>query len=93
MCITPQYFESIMLICFGTSWPFAILKSVRTKSTAGKSIIFLSLLAIGYLSGIVYKLSGPNDPVIWLYIFNGSLIVTEILLYFKHRACELESLC
>lgn len=91
MGISPQFFESVMLICFGTSWPFAILKSIRTKSTAGKSIIFLILLAIGYLCGIVNKLYGPNDPVIYLYIFNGMLIVAEILLYFKHRAFELRS--
>ena len=85
MALNPQLFEAIMLICFGTSWPFAIHKSLRTKSTQGKSIVFLTLLAIGYLSGILYKLMGQMDPVIYLYAFNGSLISIEITLFFKHR--------
>ena len=34
--------EVIMLICFGFSWPFAILKTVRVKNPAGKSYLFLN---------------------------------------------------
>ena len=85
MNINPQLFESIMLICFGTSWPFAILKSLQTKSTKGKSIVFLVLLVVGYLSGIIYKLTGNVDPVIWLYAFNGTLVSIELGLFFKHK--------
>ena len=32
-----QVFEMIMLICFGASWPFALLKTIRVKNPAGKS--------------------------------------------------------
>ena len=29
-----------MLFCFGFSWPFSIAKSIRTRSTKGKSLMF-----------------------------------------------------
>ena len=78
-------FEILMLICFGSSWPFAILKSLRTKSAAGKSILFLLLVFVGYAFGIAYKLMKPLDAVIWLYVLNSSMILTEIILYFRYR--------
>ena len=85
MSITPQIFETIMLICFGSSWPFAIMKSLRTRCVNGKSIIFLFLIFCGYIAGITYKLLANFDQVIWLYMLNSSMIMTEILLYFKYR--------
>ena len=36
----PHYLEAAMLICFGASWPFAIIKTVRAKNPAGKSYLF-----------------------------------------------------
>ncbi|MDK2903673.1 MAG: hypothetical protein PWQ93_1592, partial [Clostridiales bacterium] len=45
-------FESIMLLCFGAAWPFSIYKSYKSRSTAGKSLVFSLLLLIGYISGI-----------------------------------------
>ena len=90
-CIDPHLFETIMLICFGSSWPFAILKTVRSKTVAGKSIIFILLIFIGYLSGVISKLVGPFDHVIWLYIVNGSMVFTEIVLYFRYNSACLDS--
>jgi hypothetical protein len=80
----PHIFESIMLICFGSSWPFAIRNTLKTKSVQGKSIVFLGLLFVGYLSGITFKLMNHVDTVIWLYVFNSTMILTEIGLYFKY---------
>ena len=34
-------FEAGMLICFGASWPFAVMKTYKTKSVKGKSRLFL----------------------------------------------------
>ena len=83
MEISPQILEACMLICFGSSWPFAILRTIRTKSVKGKSIVFLGLLFFGYLAGITCKLLGNTDKVLWLYVFNSTMILTEILLYFR----------
>ncbi len=85
MHINPQIFETVMLVCFGSSWPFAVIKSIKTKTVTGKSIIFLYLIFAGYISGITYKLSYNIDLVICLYIFNVSLVFTEIILYHRYN--------
>lgn len=82
--LPPQILETVMLICFGCSWPFAVAKTIRTKTVKGKSILFISLIFIGYLAGILFKLISHMDRVIWLYVTNGSLVFTEMLLYFKY---------
>ena len=74
-----------MLMCFGCSWPFAVVKTLRTKVVKGKSIIFLCLIFSGYLSGILYKLISNFDHVTWLYVINGSMVLTEIILYYKFK--------
>ena len=78
-------FEAGMLICFGFSWPFAIIKTIRVKNPAGKSYIFLSLVILGYISGCLYKLTGRFDFVFWLYLLNGLLVFTDTVLCLYYR--------
>lgn len=78
-------FEAIMLLCFGASWPFAVAKTYKTKNVKGKSIVFLSLIVIGYLSGIAHKFLYSHDAVIWLYVLNCLLVSAEIVMWFKYR--------
>jgi len=85
MHISPQIFETVMLVCFGSSWPFAVMKSIKTKTVTGKSIIFLCLILAGYIAGIIYNLSYNLDLVICLYIINVSLVFTEIVLYHRYN--------
>lgn len=86
MVLSPEahIFESIMLVCFGCSWPFAIAKTIRTRSVQGKSLVFITLIFIGYVAGIVFKLIGRFDHVIWLYVTNGTMVFTEIVLYLRY---------
>lgn len=84
MFLNPQIFEMVMLICFGSSWPLAIMKTVRSKCVRGKSLQFLCCIFIGYLAGIAYKLTSNFDHVIWLYCVNALMIAIEILLYFRY---------
>ena len=79
-----KIFEIIMLICFGSSWPFAVAKTLRTKTVKGKSPVFLSLIFIGYVAGVLNKVATNFDHVIWLYCLNGSMVMTEIILYIKY---------
>ena len=72
-----------MLVCFGISWPFAVAKTLRTKVVKGKSPVFLGLIFIGYMAGILNKIVTNFDHVIWLYCLNGSMVLTEIILYLK----------
>ena len=79
------YFEAGMLVCFGISWPFAVLKTYRSKSVGGKSILFLWLIFLGYVSGATAKVLGEMTWVIGLYALNGLLVATDIALYYRYR--------
>lgn len=80
-----SYYEILMLICFGVSWPVALLKTYKTKSVKGKSILFLLLILLGYVFGIIHKLVYSPDYVIWLYILNGMLVFADMTLWFIYK--------
>ena len=87
MPLTKSLFEIIMLVCFGTSWPESIAKAVRTRVVKGKSPVFMTLVFVGYVSGVTHKLlNAPGDPVIWLYVFNAAMVATDWCLYMKYRS-------
>ena len=81
-------FEFVMLICFGMSWPISVYKSFTSKSTKGKSLVFILAIIVGYICGIMGKvLSGQINYVLGLYIFNLFVVSIDLVLYFvnKHR--------
>ena len=78
-------FEAGMLVCFGASWPFAVAKTYKTKDVKGKSLLFLSFVIIGYFLGIIHKFLYSFDYVIYLYAFNGLMVIFDLILYFKYR--------
>ena len=73
-------FEVIMLVCFGFSWPFAILKTVRVKNPTGKSYLFMGLIIIGYVAGCIHKILYHWDFVFWLYLLNLLLVSADFAL-------------
>jgi hypothetical protein len=77
-------FEIIMLICFGVSWPISIFKALRTKVVAGKSPLFMSIVIMGYASGIVHKILFSMDWVIFLYVLNLLLVAVDLSIYFRY---------
>ncbi len=81
-------FEILMLICFGAAWPFALIKSWTSRQTGGKSIMFLVVVFLGYLSGVLHKLLHSPDGVTYLYALNGTLVFADILVYFRNRRLE-----
>jgi hypothetical protein len=78
-------FEIAMLLCFGAAWPFSIYKSYTSRQNAGKSVAFLYVILVGYASGIVHKLLYRFDGVIYLYVLNGLLVLTDIVLYHRNQ--------
>ncbi len=76
--------EILFLLCFAISWPVSIAKSLRTKVVIGKSPFFMSLVILGYIFGIIHKLLYDHDVVIWLYVFNATLVATDLALYFTY---------
>ena len=81
--------ESIMLICFGLSWPVSVYKSVTSKTTKGKSLLFILALIIGYVAGIAGKiLGGQLNYVLALYIVNLAFVCVDLALYFVNKRRE-----
>ena len=74
-------FEVVMLVCFGAAWPVSICKSYQSRTTAGKSVVFLVIVEIGYIAGICFKLTGTLDYVIALYVLNAGMVLVDIGLY------------
>ena len=79
-------FEAGMLICFGISWPMSIAKSLRTKHVAGKSPLFMGIVAFGYALGILHKVFFNYDWILWLYVLNFAMVSFDLFLYFRYTA-------
>ncbi|MBP3554366.1 MAG: hypothetical protein J6K63_01880 [Clostridia bacterium] len=88
-------FESLMLICFGISWPISVWKSYTSRSTKGKSVIFTSAIILGYIAGICGKIAGGNiNYVLALYILNLCFVSVDFALYFINKKREIKhSIC
>ena len=78
-------FEIGMLVCFGSAWPFSIYRSWRSRTTAGKSIVFLWVVFVGYLCGIAHKVFYNPDGVVFFYALNAFLVIIDIAIYFRNR--------
>lgn len=78
-------FEIIMLVCFGAAWPFSIHKSYKTKSAQGKSLIFMIIVIIGYVSGMLHKIYYHYDHVIFLYLLNTIMVAIDMGLCIHYR--------
>ena len=88
-----QIFEFIMLACFGLSWPISVYKSIKSKSTQGKSIVFIIAIIIGYISGIIGKIvNNQLTYVLIIYCFNLLVVSIDLILFFKNHKHEKEML-
>ena len=81
-------FEAIMIFAFGCAWPTSIYKSIKSKSTKGKSLSFLFIIWIGYISGVLHKIIYSYDFVIFFYILNLLMVSVDIVLYFRNSRLE-----
>jgi len=81
-------FEAMMLVCFGASWPLDIYKSLKSRTTAGKSVMFMFVLCVGYIFGIINKIIYSRDIVLILYIINLLLVSFDIFLFYRNRRLE-----
>ena len=82
-----EIFEIIMLITFGFSWPAAVLKSYKSRTTKGKSLFFLCMILTGYSCGVVSKLTNPEGfklYVLFFYVLNFLMVGTDLVLYFRN---------
>ena len=81
--------ECIMLVCFGISWPISVYKSIKTRSTAGKSVAFTVAILVGYTAGIIGKVISRNITyVLALYVLNFAVVSVDFALYFINKKRE-----
>lgn len=84
-----QVLEVLMMLSFGSAWPFSISKSYRSRTAKGKSPIFLIILMVGYIFGILAKITAGNlNYVVFFYILNLGLVLTDFLLYLRNRQLD-----
>lgn len=81
-----EILESVMLICFGLSWPINVWKNIKSKSAKNMSLKFILLIIVGYIAGIVAKLSkGAVNYVLVVYILNLVIVSVNVVVYFVNK--------
>lgn len=84
-----EILELIMVLCFGLSWPISIIKTLKTKSAAGKSPLFIGFIVLGYICGIISKILSNN--ITYVFVFYCINLVTtsfDLCLHFYYRKKE-----
>ncbi len=83
-----EILEMIMVICFGISWPISIIKTLKTKSSVGKSPFFIGFIIFGYICGIISKVIANNITYVFVF-YCLNLVMTSIdlglYLYYRHH--------
>lgn len=89
MVFVAQVFETIMLICFGLSWPFNIAKSLRSRTARGKSLLFEVCVIVGYLCGLAGKfISGAITYVAAFYVLDITMVAIDLTLSCRNRRLD-----
>ena len=85
-----EIFEIAMVCLFGASWPLNVAKSYRARTAKGKSVMFLLFIWVGYICGIIAKLSAPAFKwyVLMFYVINLIMVSVDIALYFRNRRLD-----
>ena len=81
-----EILETIMLICFGASWPISVMKNIRSHTAKNMSLQFILLIIIGYVSGITAKIiNGQTNYVLVVYLINLAFVSINLAVYFINR--------
>ena len=81
--------ETVMLVCFGFSWPLNVIKAYRAKTAKGTSLPFILLIITGYIAGISAKIiSGQINYVLIAYIFNLAIVSLNVIVYFRNVSLD-----
>ena len=91
-----EILEITMIISFGISWPVNVMKSYKSRSTKGKSLLFLCLIFFGYIAGISSKLVNAEYManfatkwyVLFFYVLNFLMVGADMLLYFRNARLD-----
>ncbi len=101
MDLLAEILEIAMLVCFGCSWPISVYKSIKIRTSVGKSAVFNILLIVGYIAGIVSKflkmepfmIANAADGLkkgififaLIMYFVNLAMITANLVLYYMNK--------
>ena len=91
-----EFFEILMIISFGASWPMNVYKSYVSIINKVKSIGFLCLIFFGYIAGIISKLINESYManiadkwyVLFFYVLNLIMVGADIIIYFRNKRLD-----
>ena len=67
----------------------SIVRSVKSRSTQGKSLMFMCFIVFGYICGIISKcITHTYNLAFWFYFPNVIMVSADICLYFRNRSLE-----
>lgn len=82
-------FETVMLLCFGFSWPMNLIKAYNAKTAKGTSLPFILLIIIGYVAGITAKIVGGQiNYVLVAYLLNLAIVLMNLAVYFRNTTLD-----
>ena len=94
----PEILEITMVVSFGASWPFNVIRSYKARTTKGKSLTFLLLVLFGYVAGILSKFLNPNFDfstkwyVVFFYILNFIMVAADTVIYYRNHLLDKKAL-
>lgn len=96
-----EFFEIMMIVSFGVSWPMNVIKSFKARTTKGKSLSFLYLILLGYVAGIISKfvnsayMSNFAEKwyVLFFYILNFIMVGTDLIIYYRNKKLDKVNAC
>ncbi len=81
--------ETVMLICFGFSWPLNVIKAYKAQTAKGTSLPFILLIITGYIAGISAKIiSGQITYVLVAYLVNLVIVSLNVVVYFRNVSLD-----
>ena len=81
--------ETVMLVCFGFSWPLNVMKAYKAKTAKGTSLPFILLIVAGYIAGITAKvITDQINYVLIAYIVNLAIVSLNIVIYFRNVSVD-----
>lgn len=82
-------FETVMLLCFGFSWPMNLIKAYNAKTAKGTSLPFILLIIVGYVAGITAKIvTGQTNYVLAAYVLNLAIVLLNLVIYFRNSTLD-----
>ena len=88
-----ELLEIVMILSFGASWPFNVVRSFKARTAKGKSPTFMLLIIFGYIAGIASKflneayMAAFSEKwyVLFFYFLNLIMVAIDFGLYLRNR--------